>query len=149
MKKLINTEKLLKIKRYIKKLVYLFLVAKKESEFILKIEELKQKLFQKVEKELDSFKQELRQKTPDEIIENAYKLTAMNGIIGELKERSFDYNELKALLKEDNLLSEFYEDYRNSDGKLCENVQYTMEDTIDIITENYEKNLKTKIKDTR
>lgn len=115
----------------------------------MEIKELKEKLFEKVEKELKDFKQELKQKTPDEIIENAYKLTAMDGIIGELKERSFDKEELKALLKEDNLLSEFYEDFRNTDSKLCEVVQYPMEDTIDIIVENYEKDKKEKLRDTR
>lgn len=113
------------------------------------IEKLKIKLFSKVEKELEDFKQELRQKTPDEIMENAYKLVTMDGIIGELKERNFDKDEIKALLKEDNLLSEFYEDWRNTDGKLCDSLQYPMEDTIDIIVENYEKNLKEKQRNYR
>lgn len=115
----------------------------------MELEELKQKLFKKVEKELEDFKEELKQKTPEEIIENAYKLTAMEGIIGELKERSFDTDEIKALLKEDGLLAEFYEDFRNSDSKLCEVVQYQMEDTIDVIVENYEKNKKEKVRGTR
>lgn len=122
---------------------------KKGVETMEKLEDLKEKLFEKVEKEFEDFKQELKQKTPDEIIENAYKLTAMEGIIGELKERSFDKDELKALLKEKDLLSEFYEDWRNSDGKLCESVQYPMEDTINIIVENYEKNRKEKLKKSR
>lgn len=113
------------------------------------IEKLKTKLFSKVEKELEDFKQELRQKDPDEIIENAYKLVTMDGIIGELKERNFDKDEIKALLKEEDLLSEFYEDWRNSDGKLCDSLQYPMEDTIDIIVENYEKNLKEKQRNYR
>ncbi len=115
----------------------------------MEIEELKEKLFEKLEKELEDFKEELKQKTPEEIIENAYKLTAMDGIIGELKERDFDKDELKALLKEKGLLSEFYEDFRNADSKLCEVVQYSMEDTIDIIVENYEKDRKEKVKNTR
>ncbi len=115
----------------------------------MKIEELKEKLFKKVEKELDDFKEDLKQKAPEEIIENAYKLTAMEGIIGELKERSFDIDEIKALLKEDNLLEEFYEDFRNSDSKLCEIVQYQMEDTIDIIVENYDRTVKMKAKYSR
>lgn len=112
-------------------------------------EDLKQYFFKKVEKELEEFKQKLKQKTPDEIIENSYKLVTMEGIIGELKERKFDKQELKALLKEENLLLEFYEDWRNADGKLCETVQYSMEDTIEIIVENYEKSVKEKQKDYR
>ena len=112
-------------------------------------EQLKQKLLRKVEKEFEKFKQKLKQKTPDEIIENAYKITTMEGIIGELKERNFDETELKALLKENKLMKEFYEDWRNSDGKLCDSVQYTIEDTINIIVENYEKGKKEKLKNAR
>lgn len=114
-----------------------------------KEEQLKEKLFKKVENEYKKFKNELRQKTPDEIIENAYKLTAMEGIIGELKERSFDLDELKSLLQQHDLLEEFYGDWRSSSGKLCDSVQYPMEDTIDMIVENYEKNELEKIKNTR
>ena len=121
----------------------------KEDRKISKIKELTDKLYAKVENELEKFKNEIKKGMPDEIIENSYQLVAMEGIIEELKERTFDENELKALLKEDNLLSEFYEDWRNSDGKLCEAVQSTMEDTIDIVVEHYEKSRQEKSKNVR
>ena len=116
---------------------------------ISEVDKLKEELYTKIEEELEDFKSEIKKGMPDEIIENAFQLVAMEGIIGELKERTFDENELRALLKEDNLLSEFYEDWRNSDGKLCESVQYTMEDTIDIVVEHYEKSRQEKSKNVR
>ena len=48
-------------------------------------EELKQKLIEKLEKELRDFKEDLRQKSPDEIIESAYQLTVKTLIIGEIQ----------------------------------------------------------------
>lgn len=98
-----------------------------------KEELLKGKLFEKVENEYKKFENELRQKTPDEIIENAYKLTAMDGIIEELKERSFDLDELKALLKESNLLGVFYTDATND----------TRQEKIALIKYTYEQVLAT------
>ena len=122
---------------------------KKGVNTMAKLEELKEKLFEKVEKELADFKQELRLKVPDVIMENAYKLTVMEGVIGELKERTFDKNELKALLKEDKLLEGFYEAWKNTDGKLCEVVQYPMEDTIDVIVQEYEQEKLKNIRESR
>ena len=114
-----------------------------------KTEELKEKLFEKLETELEDFEQKLKQKTVDEILESAYELTVKREIIGEIKEKNLDEDELKALLKEDNLLSEFYEDWRNSDGRLGEEISYTMDDTIDIVVKEYEKEKNIKSKESR
>ena len=89
-------------------------------------EELKQKLIEKLEKELQEYKGYLRQKSPDEIIESAYQMTVKTLIIGEMSEKNLDYYELKALIKQKDLLAEFYEDWRNSDGRLGENISYEM-----------------------
>ena len=70
-------------------------------------------------------------------------------LLADIPDYNFDKDEIKALLKEEDLLSEFYEDWRNSDGKLCDSLQYPMEDTIDIIVENFEKNLKEKQRNYR
>ena len=114
-----------------------------------KIEEMKEKLFTKLEHELKNFKQDLKQKTADEIIENAYELAVKSEIISEIKEKNLDEKEIKALLKEKDLLSEFYEDWRNSDGRLGEEISYTMDDTIDIVVKEYEKEKNIKNKESR
>lgn len=98
-------------------------------------EELKQKLIEKLEKELRDFKEDLRQKSPDEIIESAYQLTVKTLIIGEMNEKNLDYYELKALIKQKYLLAELYEDWRNSDGRLGENISYEMDNSIKIIAD--------------
>lgn len=98
-------------------------------------EELKQKLIEKLDKELQEYKGYLRQKSPNEIIESAYQLTVKTLIIGEISEKNLDYYELKALIKQKDLLAEFYEDWRNSDGRLGENISYEMDNSIKIIVD--------------
>ena len=98
-------------------------------------EELKQKLIEKIDKELQEYKGYLRQKSPNEIIESAYQLTVKTLIIGEMSEKNLDYYELKALIKQKDLLAEFYEDWRNSDGRLGENISYEMDNSIKIIVD--------------
>ena len=98
-------------------------------------EELKEKLIEKLEKELQDYKGFLRQKSPDEIIESAYELTVRTLIIGEMNEKNLDYYELKALIKQKDLLAELYEDWRNSDGSMGENISYEMDNSIKIIVD--------------
>ena len=98
-------------------------------------EELKQKLIEKLEKELQKYKDYLRQESPDEVIESAYQLVLKYTIIDEIKEKNLDYYELKALIKQKDLLAELYEDWRNSDGRLGENISYEMDNSIKIITD--------------
>ena len=109
----------------------------------------KEKLFAKVEKELEEFKQELKQKTPDEIIESAYELTVKKEIISQLKELNLDYEELNALVKEKNLLSQFYENWIHSDGQLGEVLSYGMMDEIELIVDEYNKEMQKKSRDAR
>ena len=114
-----------------------------------KEQKLKMDLNEKVEREYASFKKELEQKTPKEIIEKAYELVVKQEIKDELKEKNLTKDELKALLKEKDLLSECYEDWRNSDGRLGEVISYTIDDSIEIIEQEYKKENKQKIKESR
>lgn len=109
-------------------------------------EELKQKLIEKLEKELKDFKEILKQKTPEEIIESAYQLVVKDTIIDEMKEKNLDYYELKALIKQKDLLAELYEDWRNADGKIGENISYEIDYSIKVIVDNA---LKEKTKNDR
>ncbi len=114
-----------------------------------KEQKLKMDLNEKVEQEYASFKKELEQKSPKEIIEKAYELVVKEQIKEELKEKNLTGDELKALLKEKDLLSECYEDWRNSDGRLGEVISYTIDDSIEIIEQEYKKENKQKIKESR
>lgn len=111
--------------------------------------ERKEKLFAKVEGELANFKEELRQKTPDEIIEKAYELTVKKGIIGQLKEINLDNEELIALIEKNDLLSDFYENWMENDGKLDDILYYGMTEEIELIVNEYNKEISRKSQEVR
>ena len=117
--------------------------------FIESKQELEEQLIKKLEDELKTFKKELRQKTPDEIMEKAYQLVVKTLIIGEMSEKNLDYFELKALIKHKDLLSELYEDWIHSDLKLGENVSYEMDNSITIIVDKAIKERAKNIRESR
>ena len=92
---------------------------------------------------------EVSENASKEIIEKAYELVVKQEIKDELKEKNLTKDELKALLKEKDLLSECYEDWRNADGRLGETIYPTIVDTIDVITSEYEKENKQKKQESR
>lgn len=110
---------------------------------------LKIQLIEKMTNEYSTFKKELEQKTPQEIIEKAYELVVKKEIKDELENRDYSKSELKALLKQDDILTEFYGDWMRDDGRLGEIIQYSIEDTIDIIEENYRIEKEQKNKESR
>lgn len=110
---------------------------------------LKKELNKKVEREYNNFKKELEQKTAKEVIEYAYELVVKNEIKDEIQNEDYTKEELKAMLKEDDLLTEFYSGWLNVDGRLGEVIQYSMDDTVQVITENYTKDIRTKNKESR
>lgn len=115
----------------------------------MKTEELRKKLFTKIENELEEFKRKLMQSIPEEIIDRAYELTVKDEIVGQIKEMNLEDIELKALIKEKDLLSECYEDWINADGRLGEVIYYTMVDAVETIKENYQKEQKNKSRESR
>ena len=110
------------------------------------MEKIKQKLYEKMEDELKNYEQELLKMQPKEIIENAYQYTVKSEFISQIKEKNLDEDEIKSLLREKDLLSQFYEDWRNADAQLGEILSYKMDDTIETINiEDY--NRKRKLRD--
>ena len=110
---------------------------------------IKQEFIEKIEQEYATLKQVLEQKTPKEIIAKAYELVVKEQIKDELKYRNYDKSELKALLKRKDILEEFYQDWRNADGRLGEILENTIDDTINIIRDNYTKKKRQKMKESR
>lgn len=110
---------------------------------------IKQEFIEKIEQEYSTLKQVLEQKTPKEIIAKAYELVVKEQIKDELKYRNYDKSELKALLKRKDILEEFYQDWRNADGRLGEVLENTIDDTINIIRDNYTKEKRQKMKESR
>jgi len=115
-----------------------------------KFEELKNKLYEKIDKEMSDYKEELKQMTPDKIIENAYRLVVKDEIACELKGMYLDEEEIKAMLKQEDLLSTFYDDWLNCDGRLGEVISdTTMTETVETILEDYNDERRKKVRESR
>lgn len=110
---------------------------------------LKEKLIEKVENEYREFVEELKKKTPEEIIENAYELTSKDEIIGQLKEMTLDEDEIKTMLRKNDLLAQFYSDWLDHDSQLGENISYSMTDTIEIMMNDNNEKIKQKNRESR
>lgn len=111
-------------------------------------EELKNKLIEKLERELTEYKDNLRRLSADEIMANSYKLTCITEIKDYLiYDKDYSKFELKTLLKNPNILEECYDDWLSFDGNLRETLEFSVDDTIDIIRENEVK--KERNKDSR
>ena len=110
--------------------------------------EVKNKLIEKVENELKDFMEDLKLKSPEQIIDNSYKLVCMTEIKDYLLyERSYSNFELKTLLKNPNLLEECYDDWLASDSKLSEEIEFCADNTIDFLRDKEVK--KERNKDVR
>lgn len=111
-------------------------------------EELKSKLIQKLERELAEFKDSLMELSSKEIIDSSYKITCMETIQDYLAyDKDFSKFELKTLLKRENVLEECYNDWLDNDGSLREALEFSIDDTIDLIRDNEVK--KERNKDAR
>lgn len=112
-------------------------------------EELRQKLFTKVDNELEVFKQKLKQNTPERIIENAYELVIKEEIAIQLKQKPWYYRHLVALVKEKDLLSQLYKDCVNSSTQLGDFLCIEIEDKINLITDKYNEERLNQSRNTR
>ena len=111
-------------------------------------EELKNKLIEKLERELTDFKDSLKGLPAEQIIDNSYKITCMQTIQDYLAyDKDYSKFELKTLLKREHILQECYDDWLSCDGNLRETLEYSVDDTIDILRDNAVK--KERNKDTR
>ena len=111
-------------------------------------EELKSKLIQKLERELTDFKDSLKELPAEQIIDNSYKITCMQTIQDYLaNDKDYSKFELKTLLKREHLLEECYDDWLSNDGSLREALEFSIDDTIDLIRDNEVK--KERNKDAR
>ena len=107
------------------------------------VEELKEKLIKKLEEEMKKFKEEIREKGVDYAIDKAYELTSKQEIIDCLE---FDFNldkiQIKALISRDCLLDELYSDWLDTDGNLREEIGFSVDKSLDYITDSYIKGIK-------
>lgn len=108
-------------------------------------ERLYVKLGQKLDKEIIDFRKDIKEKGVDYAIDKAYEITVKNEIKDSiLYDKNLSKDEIKALLSRKNLLDETYHDWLKSDGNLRGDLNYTLDNSIESITNDYQKSRKSK-----
>ena len=100
---------------------------------------LKQKFEQKIDNEYKEFIENLKQCTPEVIIDRAYEKVSKQEMIYKIKDRDYSNSELRALLKTDGILQECYDEWLKSDGNFTDVLEYAVEERIDLIIEDFER----------
>lgn len=107
------------------------------------LEELKEKLSEKLNNEFKNFIDNLKLCTPEVIIERAYEKVSKEEMIYKIKDKHYTVADLKALLKVDEILQECYDEWLKSDFNFNEVLEYAVDERIDSIIDEYkEKNKK-------
>ena len=83
----------------------------------------------KLNKELKQFKKNLKRKSKKEIMDSSYELTCKEEIKHELLNLDNDKKEF-LYLQDDNLLSEFYENWLKFDAPLVDSMRDSIDETI-------------------
>ena len=102
---------------------------------------MEDKLFNKLEQEMNNYKDYIKERGVEFAIDRAYELTSKQEIIDALRyDNSLSKVQIKALLSRDNLLDELYDDWLSFDGNMREHINYSLDKSLNSITENYLKN---------
>ncbi len=98
---------------------------------------LKDELMEKLENEYSEFKEQFMSLSPKEAVDNAYELVVKQEILDSFNyDMSYDKEELQALLKQDNLLSQAYDEWLSADGNLREALQYSVDNVVEMAVED-------------
>ena len=111
----------------------------KQKKTNYKVEDLREILDEKVESEFKKFKESLKEKSKEEIIEKYYETTAKSELIDEIKNMNLHDKEVAIMINQDDLLTEFYHDWLDSDVPLGESMKDTIQESVASITRYYGK----------
>lgn len=104
---------------------------------------MESKLLNKLEEELESFKQEVKEKGIDYAIDKAYELTVKQEIIDSLLyDNNLSNQEQKALLSCKKPLQKIYDDWLTQDGNLRNDINFSVDKSINSLTSAYIKKVK-------
>ena len=110
----------------------------------LDINQLEEKngLDEKLDNEFTTFCENAKTKSPQEILNSAYEITVKEEIKDSLKSMDLYSLEVSALLKQNNILSEFYHDWLNVDTPLGEVLENSIQESLAMVTRYYKSNSK-------
>ena len=101
---------------------------------------MEDKLYQKLENELKDFKTKMKENGVDYAIDRAYELTTKQEIIDSIEfDHDLSKTQIKALLSRENILDELYDDWLSFDGNMRENINYSVDESLNLITDEYKK----------
>lgn len=101
----------------------------------------------KLEKEFKTFKENLKAKAPEEIIDKAYELVVKEEIKEEIKNMKLHDQEKVIMIDQSDLLTELYHDWLDTDVPLGEVLKDTLEESVLALTRYYGKQNHFKIKE--
>lgn len=101
---------------------------------------MEDKLYEKLENELKDFKAQIKENGVDYAIDRAYELTTKQEIIDSIQfDHELSKTEIKALLSRENVLDELYDDWLSFDGNMREHINYSVDKSLNLITNEYKK----------
>ena len=104
-------------------------------------DELKKMLMKKVEHELFDYKQNLiKDYNLEQIIEQAYEINFKKQIKDILDSKVLGRNEIKILLKTDNIVDKLYDYWEHSDGNIWEQLEDRVDEKLDKMVLEFQKN---------
>lgn len=87
-----------------------------------------QRLTDKVQRELSSFREEIKAKTPQEIYDAAYQIAMKNEIADCFSNADYSLQAAKALMKSPNLLQDVYEEWLGREDSHMDELRQTIVD---------------------
>ena len=103
-------------------------------------DQLKDMLMKKIDQELFVYKQNLiKNYTPEEIIDEAYKINFKEQIRDIIDSSILGRNEIKVLLKTENVLDKVYDYWESSDGNIWEQLEDKVNEKIENMTIEFQK----------
>ena len=89
---------------------------------------LNQRLTDKVQRELSSFREEMQAKTPQEIYDAAYQIAMKNEIADCFSNSDYSPQAAKAFMKSPNLLQDIYEEWIGREDSHMDELRQTIAD---------------------
>lgn len=86
-------------------------------------------LYEKVQAEYDAFIEELKQMTPEQVIDKAYEKTIKEDLVTEIQHRSLEQSEAKALYREKYPLDRMYREWLDTDVSYMDLLKDSIDDT--------------------
>lgn len=92
----------------------------------LYLEQRTKELISRVEKEQQEIQSELQQKSPQEVVDEAYRISTVNEIVNLIKSNYFNGQEIDALLTYPNILGAIYDEWISGSYTTSDEIKYCL-----------------------